>query len=129
MVFLLLVLDWIIVLLWSARILSALRNLPRIPNLLDARFAQPLSATPAALISVIVPACNEEAHIEATLRSLLAIESVPIEILAIDDRSADSTGAIMDRIADSSPTLTVIHVTDLPPGWMGKTHAMALAAR
>jgi len=126
----LLALDWLIVLLWTARVLSALRNLPCIPNLLDPKYAQPSPTQAMPLISVIVPACNEEANIEATLRALLVIESVPVEILAIDDRSTDSTGAIMDRIAaESRSTLTVLHVTELPPGWMGKTHAMALAAR
>ncbi|MFY9937153.1 MAG: glycosyltransferase [Silvibacterium sp.] len=126
----LLALDWLIVLLWTARILAALCNLPRVPNLLDPRYAHPLEPAQLPLITVIVPACNEEANIEATLRSLLAIESVPIEILAVDDRSTDATGTIMDRVASDSQTrLTVIHVTDLPPGWMGKTHAMALAAR
>jgi glycosyltransferase involved in cell wall biosynthesis len=126
----LLALDWVIVLLWTARILSALRNLPRVPNLLDPKYEQPLPAQATPLITVIVPACNEEAHIGATLRSLLAIEAVPIEILAIDDRSTDSTGVILDRIvSESRSTLTVLHVTELPSGWMGKTHAMALAAR
>jgi len=71
--------------------------------------------------------------VEAGLRSLLAIDSVPIEIIAIDDRSTDATGAILDRIAAQAPSsrrsLRVLHVTELPAGWMGKTHAMALAAR
>jgi len=126
----LLALDWTIVLLWTARILSALRNLPCIPNLLDPRYEQPIPTQATPLITVVVPACNEEANIEATLRSLLAVESVQIEILAIDDRSTDSTGAIMDRIAaESQSRLSVIHITDLPLGWMGKTHAMAVAAR
>ncbi len=73
----LLILDWLIVLLWTARILAALRNLPRVPNLLDPRYAQPLPASAGALVAVIVPACNEEANIEASLRALLAIESIP----------------------------------------------------
>jgi len=133
MIFLLL--DWLIVLLWAAFILTALRRLPGVPNLLDPKFAHPLPAQATPFVTVIVPARNEEATIEATLRSLLAIDSVPIEILAVDDRSSDSTGAILDRVAaesrapQSRSTLAAIHVTDLPPGWMGKTHAMALAAR
>ena len=126
----LLLLDWLVVLFWTTRILTTLRNLPRVPNLLDSRYALPLEPSRLPLIGVIVPARNEEEHIEASLRSLLAIRSVPIEILAIDDRSTDSTGRVMDRIAAESPSkLRVIHITDLPPGWMGKTHAMAIAAR
>jgi cellulose synthase/poly-beta-1,6-N-acetylglucosamine synthase-like glycosyltransferase len=132
---LLLILDWLIVLLWTTRILPAVRNLPRVPNLLDPRYAQPIREPASALVAVIVPACNEEANIEASLRALLAIEAVRMEIIAIDDRSTDSTGAILDGIAaeprppNSRLSLRVIHVTDLPPGWLGKPHAMALAAR
>jgi glycosyltransferase involved in cell wall biosynthesis len=133
MIIALLILNWLIVLLWTWRILSALRNLPRIPNLLDPHYAHPLDPSPLPLISVIVPACNEAANIEATLRSLLAIESVPIEILVIDDRSTDSTGAIIDRLAAEARaadrSLAALHITEVPAGWMGKTHAMALAAR
>ena len=130
----LLILDWLIVLLWTTRILAAVRNLPRVPNLLDPRYAQPIREQPGALMAVIVPACNEEARIEASLRALLAIETIPLDIIAIDDRSTDSTGAVMDRLAAEprpphSPILRVIHVADLPPGWLGKPHAMALAAR
>ena len=126
----LLVFDWLIVLIWTAKILSTLRNFPRLPNLLDARYAEPLENASRPLISVIVPACNEEADIETTLRALLAIDSVPINIIAINDRSTDSTGAILDRIAaESGSVLTVIHVSELPAGWLGKPHAMALAAR
>ena len=131
----LLFLDWLIVLLWTTRILAAIRELPRVPNLLDPRFAQPLPPQAQPLLSVIVPACNEEAKIEATLRALLATEAIPLDIIAIDDRSTDSTGSILDRIAaephppQSRASLNVIHITDLPPGWLGKPHALALAAR
>jgi glycosyltransferase involved in cell wall biosynthesis len=128
--FLLLIFDWLIVLFWIAKTISTLRNFPRVPNLLDARYAQPLEPSPRALISVIVPACNEAANIAATLRALLAIDSVPIHIIAVDDRSIDSTGVILDELAaESHSRLTVVHVTELPAGWLGKPHAMALAAR
>ena len=130
---LLLILNWLIALLWLSSTLVALRNLPRIPDLLDQKYAAPVEHAALPLISVIVPARNEEESLEAGLRSLLAIDSIPIEIIAIDDRSTDGTGAIMDRIAaealSSGKNMRVLHVTELPAGWMGKTHAMALAAR
>ncbi len=125
----LLILEWLIVLTWTALILSTLRNIPRVPNLLDPSFARPRDPAPLPLISVIVPARNEEASIEATVRALLATVSVPIHVIAVNDRSTDATGAILERVASESSRLTVIHVIDLPPGWLGKLHAMALAAR
>jgi glycosyltransferase involved in cell wall biosynthesis len=127
--------SWLIALVWTQRVLSALRNLPRVPNLLDHRFDPPASgATDSgrSQITVIVPARNEAAAIEETLRSLLA-QTVPVEILAVDDRSTDATRSIMESVAAEAAAqgkyLGVIHVESLPAGWMGKNHAMALAAR
>jgi cellulose synthase/poly-beta-1,6-N-acetylglucosamine synthase-like glycosyltransferase len=131
--FVFLAVDWILALLWVASTLTALRMLPRIPDLLDEKYAAPIPSSQTPLISVIVPARDEAQEVEGGLRSLLEIDSVAIEIIAIDDRSTDATGEIMDRLATEAgaagKTLRVLHVTELPAGWMGKTHAMALAAR
>jgi glycosyltransferase involved in cell wall biosynthesis len=82
---------------------------------------------------VIVPARNEAQAIEETLRSLMAQQGLSVEILAVNDRSTDGTGEIMERVAAEGraqgKSIGVIHIDELPPGWMGKTHAMALAAR
>ncbi len=76
------------------------------------------------------PARNEAADIATTLHSLLAQDYPNLQIIAIDDRSTDPTGAIMDEIAAQHPQkLRALHVTELPTGWLGKTHAMALGAR
>jgi glycosyltransferase involved in cell wall biosynthesis len=90
-------------------------------------------ATPpdAPSVSLIVPARNEAATIEPALGSLLALEYPNNEVIVVDDRSTDSTGSIIDRLAreQGSDHLRVIHITELPSGWLGKTHAMWRAAR
>jgi glycosyltransferase involved in cell wall biosynthesis len=86
----------------------------------------------------VVPARDEEQHIAGCLQSLLEQDyqqddeqGFPnLQIFAVDDRSTDRTGAVMDALAVRHPErLRVLHVAELPAGWLGKTHAMALAAR
>lgn len=80
-------------------------------------------------VSIIVPARDEEAMIAAAVRSLLGLEYPNFEVIAIDDRSADGTGAMLDEIASGAGgRLKVIHVRELPKGWLGKTHAMHVGA-
>lgn len=80
-------------------------------------------------VSAIVAARDEASGIEAAMRSLLALDYPALEVLAVDDRSGDATGAILDRLAAHDPRLRVLHVQELPPGWLGKNHALALGAR
>jgi cellulose synthase/poly-beta-1,6-N-acetylglucosamine synthase-like glycosyltransferase len=130
-----LVLDWLVALSWMLRVLIWRQMLCRVPDLTRNIEAHPSSPLPA--LSVIVPARNEAASIAATLRSLLATEGVELQILAVNDRSTDETGAIMEGLAESlvgeevvpGKSLQILHTTALPSGWLGKTHAMALAAQ
>ncbi len=75
-------------------------------------------------VSVIVPCRNEAAGVEAAMSSLLAQDYPNLEIVAVDDRSEDATGAILDALAARDPRLTVLHLDTLPPRWLGKNHAM-----
>jgi len=85
----------------------------------------PRSSAPQPSVTVVVPARNEGGTIEQCLLSLLAQDYPNLQIFAIDDRSTDATGTIMDRVqTESSGKLRVLHVTELPAGWLGKTHAM-----
>ena len=118
---------WLIALPWLARFLDAAHSISRVPNLL----ALPADCEPQGhpALTVIVPARDEQASIAGCLESLLLQDYTNLRILAVDDRSTDATGALMDRLADGHPTrLAVMHITSLPAGWLGKTYAMAMAA-
>ncbi len=92
----------------------------------------PSPDSPLPSLTIVVPARNEEAEIEAALRSLLLLNYPQYQIVAVNDRSTDQTGAIMERLAAepaSAGKLRVIHVHDLPAGWLGKVHAMWLGSQ
>ncbi len=121
-------LAWLIALAWLWKAITAARGLPQIPNIFDPQYDRTPTGNPT--VTVIIPARNESADIAATLESLLNQDYPNLHILAVNDRSTDSTGAIMDALASQHPTkLRILHVQELPAGWLGKTHAMALAAR
>jgi glycosyltransferase involved in cell wall biosynthesis len=79
-------------------------------------------------VSIIVAARNEDRKIEKAMKTLLQQQDLCFEIIAVNDRSTDDTGEILDRLAFSSPRLRVIHITNLPKGWVGKNHALYCAA-
>ena len=118
---------WAVALSWLSRSFAAYVGLPSVPNLLE---AQAYDLEPAASLTVIVPARNEEAGVQECLESLLAQDHCHLRVIAVDDRSDDLTGALMDELRAAHPDkLEVLHVKELPAEWLGKTHAMALAAR
>lgn len=86
------------------------------------------AGTPAPLVSVIIPARNEKENIGGCLASVVAQTYHNIEIIVVDDRSTDETGAIAGAIARNDPRVRVLTIAELPAGWTGKTHAMHRAA-
>lgn len=75
-------------------------------------------------LSILVPACNEEDSIEPALRSLLEQDYPNLEIIALNDRSTDNTGQIINRLSDEFESLRALHIEYLPDDWIGKTHAL-----
>lgn len=105
----------------AVMIMSGLRQLPQLGD-------QP-AAGPTPALTVIVPALNEADTIEPALRTLLASNYPNLEIIAVNDRSTDQTGPILDSLAQEDARLRIIHIASLPPGWLGKSYALHLGAR
>jgi glycosyltransferase involved in cell wall biosynthesis len=119
----------VLALAWLSRIVDAAIGMPKVANIAEPQWNLRL---PEARVSIIVPARNEAADIEESLTSLLRLDYQDYEVIAVDDRSTDGTGQIMDRLAAipaAQGRLRVIHVDQLPKQWLGKTHAMWSAAR
>ncbi len=128
------VLNWlagtVLALAWSSRIVDAALGMPKIADIARPEWDRKPQNNPR--VSIILPACNEEADVVETLTRLLALDYDNYEIVAVNDRSTDRTGELMERVAMDDRAhgrLTVIHIDQLPSGWMGKTHAMWTAAQ
>jgi len=80
------------------------------------------------LISVCVPARNEERNIRACVEAILAQDYPNFEVIVLEDRSTDATAEILDSMAAQNARLKVIPGADLPTGWAGKPHALVQAA-
>ena len=89
-------------------------------------FSFPANLTPPPplpLLSVLVPARNEEKRIGPCLESLLASDYPHLEILVLDDHSSDGTADLVRHLAKQHPRLRLLHGKDLPTGWTGKAWA------
>ncbi len=113
------------VLVCAAGLFLLLVNLLLIPRLSVASRAP---AGTAPRVSVVVPARNEERDIEAGVRSQLSQRYPDFEVIVVEDRSTDGTGAILERLSRENPRLRVLRGVEPPPGWLGKPHALAQGA-
>jgi glycosyltransferase involved in cell wall biosynthesis len=78
----------------------------------------------APLVAAILPAKDEEAYLSDCLSAIRAQTYPNLEIIVVDDRSTDRTGAIAREHAEQDARIRVLTITGLPPGWTGKTHAL-----
>ncbi|MDZ7705057.1 MAG: glycosyltransferase [Trueperaceae bacterium] len=112
--------------LWLPISLWWLWGMSRVRRLEDGTDVPELSSYPS--LSVIIPARNEADSIETALESVLAQDYPDLEIIALNDRSDDGTGAILDALQQRHPRLNVVHIDTLPDGWLGKNHALYVGA-
>ncbi len=135
----------VLALAWVSRIVDAAIGMPSVADVTKPEWDRnPVAASGNPRVSIIVPARNEERDIEFCLTRLLELDYDNYEVIAVNDRSTDRTGEIMEKVAQAdearfsqqmrevghprSAILRVIHHRDLPAGWLGKTHAMWTAA-
>jgi glycosyltransferase involved in cell wall biosynthesis len=117
--------------IWLVPVVQLVLHFSEVADLTQPEWATPKDVALPSL-TIVVPARNEEAEIESALRSLLQLNYPQYEVVAINDRSTDQTGQIMERLAAepaSQGRLRVVHVKDLPAGWLGKVHAMWTGAQ
>jgi len=150
---------------WFSRIVEAAIGMPSIADIARPEWdCRPATPNGEPRVSIIVPARNEAEHIRATLTQLLALDYSNYEIIAVNDRSTDNTGQIIDEVAASesrcsadtpldsaqgmlarvsaapalradadrsvrATRLKAVHISELPSGWLGKTHAMWTAGQ
>jgi glycosyltransferase involved in cell wall biosynthesis len=131
-------------LIWFSRVVDAWRGVRTLADISQPEWdRKPVASGANPKVAIVVPARNEEDSIAQALERLLSLDYDNYEVIAIDDRSTDRTGEIMDRLVtltcgDGRPRpselghsharLKIVHIRELPPDWMGKAHAMWTAA-
>lgn len=114
----------LLALFWISMAIAASRGMARLPRLASVR---PFLGSPLPRISILFAARDEAEKLSATLSSMLALDYDNFEIIAADDRSTDATPQILDEFARRDRRLKVIHISQLPSGWLGKPHALETA--
>jgi len=119
-----LVLSALVALFWLTHGLRTAYGATRLPWLKD--FPKAADAD-CPRISLLFAARDEEEKLPAALETLAAIDYPHLEIIGVDDRSLDATGRMLDEFAAAQPRFRAVHITELPPGWLGKPHALQKA--
>ena len=117
----LLLLLKIILALWLLRAVNAALSLLLVPGLAPA----PRRKDGSPLVSIVVPARDEERAIEVATRSKCLQDDPAFEVVVVDDRSSDGTRGLLRRLEAEFPgTLRVVDGVEPPPDWLGKPHAL-----
>lgn len=120
-------LGWIVVLMCVVTVILTFYGLAQ-QKPLQPSHDKSLSAEDAPLVSILIPVRNEEHRVlRESITSILAQDYRRFEVIAVNDRSVDATGAILKAMAETDARLRIIEGRELPNGWLGKPHAMQQA--
>ena len=116
---------WGLAVVWGVRTRALYLRLGSMPDLSEVGWD--LCPARAPGLVVVVAAKDEAETIGPAMKTLLAQDYRPLRIVAVDDRSTDATGRLMEEMAAGAPErLEVVHITEPAEGWIGKTFAMAV---
>jgi len=90
---------------------------------------RPDEATPQPSVSILIPARDEEATIGPSIVAALASLNAEIEVIVLDDGSADRTAEIVRNHASIDDRVRLEKAPALPTGWKGKPHACHVLAK
>jgi glycosyltransferase involved in cell wall biosynthesis len=119
-----LVLFGLIALFWIFHGLRVAYGAVRLPWLKD---FDPTADANCPRVSILFAARDEEEKLPAALATLASLDYPRLEIVAVDDRSEDATGCILDEFATAHRRFRAVHVRELPARWLGKPHALQKA--
>lgn len=124
------------ILSWAGGLWMLLWAAATFPLLIHLIFSRPLGAEggedldedrwPA--VTIVVPVRNEESGLQRSIPSLLALDYPRLHIVALEDRCTDRSSRLLDCFSRGEPRLQVLHIGELPKGWLGKNHANWLGA-
>ena len=117
------VFGWI-ALFWLTHGLRVAYGAMRLPWVRDFPPAPDAECPP---VSILFSARNEAEKLPAALATLMEMDYPDFEVVAVDDRSQDRTGQILDAFRAAHPRLRVVHLDRLPEGWLGKPHGLQKA--
>jgi glycosyltransferase involved in cell wall biosynthesis len=120
---------WIVVMgavaiAWVASVIDLAIGIRTIPWLRD---AAPLEDEQCPAVSILFAGRDEAEKMPAAIATMLALDYPRYEVIAVDDRSVDATGAILAAGAKKDARLKPARVDSLPAGWLGKPHALEKA--
>lgn len=115
---------------WGSVVLAAIPAFLLALNLFFYRRPKRTERAEPPIVTVMIPARDEEANIDDAVRAVLASEGVDLEVLVMDDHSTDRTPEIVGEIAREHPPgrLRLLEAPELPAGWNGKASACASMA-
>jgi glycosyltransferase involved in cell wall biosynthesis len=108
---------------WFVLVLTILQLLIALANLIFSSRLKKGNLAMRELVSVLIPARNEEQNITNILNDVLHQDYREIEVIVFNDHSSDRTAEIVSAIAKADNRIRLVNSDNLPPGWLGKNWA------